>query len=541
MRQTLFVLTLLIAAVPAMASPREKTYGVSCDRLWDAVKATSVPPHYNDAALDDVHRKGVVSTGGGLSGKRYLQISLSGSGDACTLAVDGVFSGLAHDDKGDLLKRVDEVVLTPAPGSNSDTQTRIAVATESPSRSAATTAQTTPATAPSQVPWNPGPATPPANSTAQYADGPPAGSAATRIILTVTAHCAKDPDPIGLFSSDMYSSCKQDELNKLSGWITTQLANHHVLIADAAEAADYRLTVTLTKSMTKAGFTDFSAGTQVYEARYELADATGHLAQNGTVPFQCSGNDKNGEQKFATKIAETVAGLAIAPPTPARTPADLAAEANLYDILAQAYRALQVKPALPDEARLEKHKAEDALRANDPNAAGQAYLAALKSANWWPEGYRGLALALAETKNPGMAIVWMRRYLESVPDAQDATQMQAKIEEWSRLSPSQPVAPSRLPVPPGAHLGIAISDTPSIVAMALGQPDLEGALVTFVYAGSAAESAGLVKGDVVVSYNGTPVASAHDLMTAAATALAGTTATLEVVRGQSKIQIKVRS
>jgi hypothetical protein len=296
MKRTLLLLILSIAATPAVAGTREKTYPVGCDRLWAAIKATSVPPRYNYAVLDDGQRKGVVSTGSGLSGKRYLQISLAGSGDTCTLAIDGVFSGLAHDDKGDLLKRVDEALLAPTAFS--------AVVTKPASEpvTARATAQTTRDSSPAPAASNSG-SFPAATS-----------SVGIRVALIVAAHCAKDPDPMGFISSDMYSSCKQAELNKLSGWITAEMGNDHVLLANGADGADYRLTVTLTKSMLKAGLTDFSAGTQKYEATYELVDAAGHAAQSGTVPFQCSGNDKNGEQKFAAKIADTVAGFAAGTP-----------------------------------------------------------------------------------------------------------------------------------------------------------------------------------------------------------------------------------
>jgi hypothetical protein len=311
MTRTLLFLILSIAAKPAMAGQREKTYPVGCDRLWAAIKATSVPPHYNYAVLDEARRKGVVSTGGGPSGKRYLQISLTGSGDTCTLAIEGVFSGLAHDDKGDLLKRVDEALLAAAPAFDSDAHTRVATATalsavdtKAPSEpvTAGTTAQTMQGGSPVETASN-------SRSIPAATNG-----VAMRVALTVAARCAKDPDPMGFVSSDMYSSCKQAELNKLTGWITAELGSDRVLLANGADGADYRLTVTLTKSMLKTGPTDFSAGTQKYEASYELVDAAGHAAQNGTVPFQCSGNDKNGEQKFAAKIADTVAGFVAGSP-----------------------------------------------------------------------------------------------------------------------------------------------------------------------------------------------------------------------------------
>jgi len=56
--------------------------------------------------LDDAQKKGIVSTGNTLTGKRNLDITLTGSGGTCTVAVGGTFSGLVHDDKGDLFERI---------------------------------------------------------------------------------------------------------------------------------------------------------------------------------------------------------------------------------------------------------------------------------------------------------------------------------------------------------------------------------------------------------------------------------------------------
>jgi hypothetical protein len=110
MKQALAALLLVTVASPAFAKPRLKSYSVSCDNVWAAVKSATAPPHYNFAQLDDSQKKRIVSTGNTVSGKRYLDITLTGSGDTCTVAVGGNFSGLAHDDKGDLYKRIDEAL-----------------------------------------------------------------------------------------------------------------------------------------------------------------------------------------------------------------------------------------------------------------------------------------------------------------------------------------------------------------------------------------------------------------------------------------------
>lgn len=112
MKHTLLVLLLIACARPTLAKPKEKIYPASCDRVWAAVKIATGPPHYNFAQLDDTQKKGIVSTGNAVSGKRYLDITLTGTGDTCTVAIGGNFSGLAHNDKGDLFKRIDDALIT---------------------------------------------------------------------------------------------------------------------------------------------------------------------------------------------------------------------------------------------------------------------------------------------------------------------------------------------------------------------------------------------------------------------------------------------
>ena len=100
------VLMSLAIASSVAARPKEKTYPTSCDRVWGAVKKATAPPHYNFAQLDDTQKKGIVSTGNTITGKRLVDIALSGSGNSCTVAIGGVFSGLVHNDKGDLFERI---------------------------------------------------------------------------------------------------------------------------------------------------------------------------------------------------------------------------------------------------------------------------------------------------------------------------------------------------------------------------------------------------------------------------------------------------
>ena len=101
-------------ANPVFAKPKEQVFAASCDRVWSAVKIATAPPHYNFAQLDDAQKKGIVSTGNAVSGKRYLDITLTGSGETCTVALGGNFSGITHNDKGDLFKRIEEALAQAA-------------------------------------------------------------------------------------------------------------------------------------------------------------------------------------------------------------------------------------------------------------------------------------------------------------------------------------------------------------------------------------------------------------------------------------------
>jgi hypothetical protein len=118
MKRVLACVLLVLVACPAFAKPKEKIYQATCDRVWAAVKIATAPPHYNFAQLDDAQKKGMVSTGNNFSGKRYLDVTLTGNENTCKVAIGGSYSGLEHNDKGDLFKRIDDALAqdsTPAP------------------------------------------------------------------------------------------------------------------------------------------------------------------------------------------------------------------------------------------------------------------------------------------------------------------------------------------------------------------------------------------------------------------------------------------
>ena len=106
-------LILLVTVSPALAKPATKTYPHSCEKIWQVVESTPTGPGhpYSSSMLDDKRLKAEFVTGhGAWTGKRTLYLTLSGTGDTCTVAIEGVFSGLAHNDKGDLFKRIEEAL-----------------------------------------------------------------------------------------------------------------------------------------------------------------------------------------------------------------------------------------------------------------------------------------------------------------------------------------------------------------------------------------------------------------------------------------------
>jgi hypothetical protein len=114
MKRLLIVVLLVLVTCPAFAKPKEKIYQATCDKVWAAVKIATAPPHYNFAQLDDAQKKGMISTGNNFSGKRYLDITLVGNENTCTVQVGGSYSGLEHNDKGDLFKRIDDALAQAA-------------------------------------------------------------------------------------------------------------------------------------------------------------------------------------------------------------------------------------------------------------------------------------------------------------------------------------------------------------------------------------------------------------------------------------------
>ena len=97
---------------------------------------------------------------------------------------------------------------------------------------------------------------------------------------------------------------------------------------------------------------------------------------------------------------------------------------------AAAWRALAVKPDLPEEARKQRLLAESYLREKDFKGSIGHYELGVMACATWPEGWFNLALLYAETGEYALAADRMKHYLELMPDSHDAAAARDKIVIW---------------------------------------------------------------------------------------------------------------
>lgn len=97
---------------------------------------------------------------------------------------------------------------------------------------------------------------------------------------------------------------------------------------------------------------------------------------------------------------------------------------------AKTWRALQVKPGLPEEVRRFRLLAEDALNNKEFEKAIEYYEQGLEIEPLWPQGQYNTALLYGELKDYYSAETHMKRYLELVPDAPDAQAARDQIMIW---------------------------------------------------------------------------------------------------------------
>ena len=88
-------------------------------------------------------------------------------------------------------------------------------------------------------------------------------------------------------------------------------------------------------------------------------------------------------------------------------------------------------------------------------------------------------------------------------------------------------------------IGVALQPLSPELAQSLGLDGTNGAVVGSTISGSPAAQAGLVQGDVILSYNKTPVEDYRHVQRLVAETTVGKTVTIEVLRKKQKVQVSV--
>jgi Do/DeqQ family serine protease len=91
-----------------------------------------------------------------------------------------------------------------------------------------------------------------------------------------------------------------------------------------------------------------------------------------------------------------------------------------------------------------------------------------------------------------------------------------------------------------AQLGVTVQPVTSDIAASLGLSETRGAIVSSIESGSAAEHAGLKRGDVIVSFNGQPVTDYNALRNRVADAKPGSNASVGIIRDGSEKTLTVK-
>ena len=378
-----------------------------------------------------------------------------------------------------------------------------------------------------------------------------------RIAVTIQDNCHTTE-----IADDNCDFDNADTRTFLATALNQSLTSHGLVVASADVPTDLRLVVTITEvGDNSPGATGFlcllcdALPQATASASYQVTDAAGRIGPGGSVHTTADGT-RAGLQKLADEIATGVTGQSASgvPGTASMGPGvarsyaagyragqqvALVAGNNYRDLVAKAYRLLPTKPPVPADALTDKNAAAAALARGDVASAVTAYTAAVHSAPWWPDAERELAVASARAGQLPAAIVADEMYLKLSPDAPDAGEMKAKLDEWSKAAPP-PILPSNIAMPPGLPgWGIQVADTPDVVTSAMGRPNAKGVLVLLVLTGSPAQTAGFEVGDVIVSVNGDAITSPENLRAITSTLPPHTIAQAAILRGGKQITLNV--
>jgi hypothetical protein len=103
----LFLLALL--ATSAIAKTHNDMFNVPCSTLWPAVKDTlRNSGKYGVIGIDNNEMTASYNIGGFMGGKRINSLILNDKGQNCELQIQTSYSGMTHDDAGDMKDRIEK-------------------------------------------------------------------------------------------------------------------------------------------------------------------------------------------------------------------------------------------------------------------------------------------------------------------------------------------------------------------------------------------------------------------------------------------------
>lgn len=108
-----------------------------------------------------------------------------------------------------------------------------------------------------------------------------------------------------------------------------------------------------------------------------------------------------------------------------------------FSTAAAAWRALPVKPALPEAVHGERVLAENAVSEHDAIAALTHYRRGLQLYALWPEGWFNAAVLFSQIGAYDDAVDFMNHYLQLTPDAPDAQQARDQVFIWKDKAAQQ--------------------------------------------------------------------------------------------------------
>ena len=113
-----------------------------------------------------------------------------------------------------------------------------------------------------------------------------------------------------------------------------------------------------------------------------------------------------------------------------KTALDDQAQLDSFAQLTVGWRALYLKPPLPDEVMKLRLLAVDAVKRKNLSDALEDYLEGVDTDPTWAEGWFNAALVYGEQQDYDDAIYSMRHYLILLPDAPDAATAKEKLLLW---------------------------------------------------------------------------------------------------------------